>query len=389
MSESVHGTESAGPRKARVIGAALEVAALGLGLFALVWAIVQLWAIWGAGTELPAEVSAAAAGFSWYLTVNVVALLLAAWGGALALWALGEAVRQLDNIQLVLAAESPEEQIVLQPQPAPVSAPARRSRDGVELALGQLRDLLVDIRNLTLLSEEQRAKRFEVQGQALLHELAGEVPQLLREHKFVQARRRLADARERFPTLPEWDELDLQIEQAREKIEAHDIENATRQISDLATLGAWDRAINIVRDLVQRHPASKKVEELAHRITAQRAKAQQDERARLLAQAQTATDRKDWHEALDLTNLLIERYPDAAETEALRQQLPTLRDNVEIQQRQRMEGQIRDLIREQHFAEALAIARQLISKYPTSPQAAVLREQLPRLQERAAAAAHV
>ena len=42
------------------------------------------------------------------------------------------------------------------------------------------------------------------------------------------------------------------------------------------------------------------------------------------------------------------------------------------------------MIREHRYSQALLLARQVVEKYPDSPQAEVLRGQLPRLQERAA-----
>ena len=365
-------------RKARIAAAALEFGAVFLGLGGLFWAIVQLSVIWSPGPTGSAVVTAVA----WSQTVNTLAALLGIWAGALLLWGVGEAVRQLDNVQLALAGTTDEEVIQVQP----VAMPTLRSATGLEQqSLAELRDILIDIRNLTLLSDEQRAERFEIQGRELLRELEAEVPQMLREHKFVHARERLAEAQARFPSIPEWQGLAQQIEAARERIESHDIESATRQINDLMALGAWDRILETVRDLVRRHPGVERVEELAHRVTAQGDKARQAERSRLLAQAQAATDRKDWTEALNLANQLINGHPKSVEAEALRQQLPTLRDNVEIQQRQRMEGQIRELIKEQQYAEGLAMARKLIERYPGSPQAAVLKAQLPRLEERAMA----
>jgi outer membrane protein assembly factor BamD (BamD/ComL family) len=103
-----------------------------------------------------------------------------------------------------------------------------------------------------------------------------------------------------------------------------------------------------------------------------------------MSRAQDATTRREWREALQAVETVIARFPDSAEAHDLRLQLPTLRANVEIQARHEMETTIRDLIRDQRFSEALRIARELIARYPDSPQAAVLREQLHRLEQRAA-----
>ena len=104
-----------------------------------------------------------------------------------------------------------------------------------------------------------------------------------------------------------------------------------------------------------------------------------------MAQAQGASNDREWKAALAAATSLIQRYPKSPEAQALRMQLPTLRENAEIQTRQQMETQIRDLIKEHRFDDALRVAHELLDQYPDSPQAGVLRDQLPRLEEKAAA----
>jgi len=60
-----------------------------------------------------------------------------------------------------------------------------------------------------------------------------------------------------------------------------------------------------------------------------------------------------------------------------------LRENSQIKDRHRMENEIRELIKASRFEDALRLARELIDQYPASPQAEVLRDQLPRLEEKA------
>jgi tetratricopeptide (TPR) repeat protein len=251
--------------------------------------------------------------------------------------------------------------------------------------LDELVVLMREVRDISLLTEEQRSLRLQAQGKAVLNLLQREVPVLLREHNWIEARNRVEEARERFPSFSEWDTLEEGIEQMRTQVEAHDIEAAQRQIDDLTSLGAWDRVAEVLNELLERHPDSVKANELAQGLRAQRHQAEAEQRARLMAQAQEASNAREWKEALNLATSLIQRYPKSPEAQALRMQLPTLQENAEIQIRQRMEAEIRDLIKEQRFDEALRITHELLQQYPDSPQASVLREQLPRLEERATA----
>lgn len=269
---------------------------------------------------------------------------------------------------------------------APAVAPAPAARANEALAAHSLDELVVllrEVRDISLLNDEQRRKRLELQGQAVVGVLRREVPQLLREHNWIEARHRVQEARERFPSFPDWDSLEQQIEQLRIQVEQHDIESAERQVTDLAALGAWDRVADVVKELMQRHPDSTKAFEVAQRVRASRQKIETEQRAKLMAQAQEATNQREWSTASTLAQQITARWPKSLEAQALRMQLPTLRENEEIQTRQRMESEIRNLVRAQRFSEAARIANEVIAQYPHSPQAEALREQLPKLRQKA------
>lgn len=250
--------------------------------------------------------------------------------------------------------------------------------------LEELVHLTREVRDIGLLSESERSTRLQHESGELVKQLEADVPALLREHKLQEATELVQRARRRFPAMPNWDALAQQVEQARAKFEAHDLALATREVDDLAALGAWDRVADVVRRLRQRHPASEQVAELERRVALARERATAEERARLMSQAQDATSRRDWPRALELVETLLAQFPGSPEAQELRQQAPTLKANVEIHTRQVMESDIRNLVKQQRFAEALRIANELIDRYPDSPQATALRDQLPRLQHKAA-----
>ena len=61
--------------------------------------------------------------------------------------------------------------------------------------------------------------------------------------------------------------------------------------------------------------------------------------------------------------------------------LTLLTANADIQSRQALEQQLKELVRQHQYWDALALARRIISEHPLSPQASALRGQLPRLEE--------
>jgi hypothetical protein len=201
--------------------------------------------------------------------------------------------------------------------------------------------LVRELRDISLLSDEQRKMRLEAQGRAAIEVLQREVPSLLREHNWIEARNRVQSTRERFPQLREFDVLEKQIETMRGQVEAHDIESAQRQINDLVALGAWDRVGEVLRELQERHPDSVRVLEIAEGLRGQRNKAESEARARLMAQAQEAVNARNWPAALEAANALVQRFPKSPEAQALKMQLPVLRENAQWRERQNLESRIR------------------------------------------------
>jgi hypothetical protein len=117
----------------------------------------------------------------------------------------------------------------------------------------------------------------------------------------------------------------------------------------------------------------------------ERGKADAEARSRLMGQVQDAVKRREWSVAMSTAQALIRQYPASGEARALRLDLPTLTENAEIQTRKRMESEITQLTRSRRFDEALQMARELIERYPRSPQGGVLRDRLPQLEARASA----
>jgi outer membrane protein assembly factor BamD (BamD/ComL family) len=352
----------------RLVSAAMGFVAFLLGAVATVWAIARVWQM--------SQIADPAQQPSFADFLAILGFLLAAWAVSLLVWGAAEALRRLEDLVESVRGGG-----------ALGSATPSRAMDAglAEAQMGKLTQLLQvanEVRDISLLGDTERAARAQAESTALARQLEHEVPELLQAHNWKEAQIRVQRARARFPAVSAWDALAAQVEQARAKFEAHDIQGAEREINDLVALNAWDRAAGIVRDLKRRHPDSQRVKQLAERVQGELNKAAAAERGKLMAQAQEATNDRQWAEALRLVEKLLEKFPNSVEAHDLRLQLPTLRTNVEIQQRQQMEAEIRDLIKQGRFAPALQLARELISRYPDSPQAEVLREQLPKLESK-------
>ena len=375
MTDNDEAVEQVTLNRTRLVAAILSVAGVLLALVTVGWALARV-----------AQVGRAE-GVSAMSFWEAIALSFGGVALGLLLWGIAEALRKLDNLCVLVEARREE---TVSPIDGAAVAPGASDQTAAAMAklsktIEELVAVTREVRDVSLLSESERAARVRVQGEALVRQLETAIPSLLQEHRWVEARRRVQQARERFPTIDRWDALEAQIEELRSRAEAHDVESTARQVDDLAALGAWGRAMGVLRELLERHPDSAAAKELAQRVRIRRDKADAEQRARLMAQAQEAVSRREWNRALGLANDVIRRFPRSSEADALRQQLPTLLENAEIHTRQQMEAEFRELMKGHRYEAALRLAHELVDRYPNSPQAEVLREQLPRLEERVAA----
>lgn len=357
--------EQGGMSKAGVVMALLEFG----GLF-----IMVLAAIWGinAFVELIQQDAVP------FRDVMVTALqLFGGVMGGLVFVALGELMRRVGMIN-----DTSDTLVAMQRELSRRRHSQGAGSDDYNAALLELVVLMREVRDISLLTDEQRKLRLEAQGRAVMGTLQREVPALLREHNWITARNRVQEARERFPALKEWDDLERQIEEMRLRVEQHDIEAAQRQVADLVSLGAWDRVAEVVNELLQRHPDASGAVELAQRLRSERNKAEAEQSARLMAQAQEAANAREWRKALSLATTLVQRYPKSPESHALQMQLPTLRENAEIQTRREMEEEYRTHIAANRLDAALEVAHTIVQQYPDSPQALALRDQITKLEAR-------
>lgn len=353
--------------RSRVMANLLGWAAGGMCVAVLLWAIGQVW-------EAAQSASASAT-----TIFGALAVLLGGFSLAALLCGLSDLLRRIDALPEAIREgqrAAPREEMP-SPPPTPVAGSSQTAPEVVAL--------LREIRDIVMLDEGQRARRLEVQGRALVADLEVRVPQLLQEHRWREARQLVQEGRVRFPSFTQFEALLKSIEEKRAQVENKDIEAAERQVEELALLKAWKGAADVVRELLERHPDSERARALAMRVRKQYQMSLAEQRERLQALAQDAVNRRDWAAALQHATTLVQQFPNSPEAEALRLQLPQLQENSEIQARKRMESQIHDLVRQRRFDAALRIANDVIDRYPHSPQAEALRGQLPKLREAAAA----
>jgi hypothetical protein len=264
------------------------------------------------------------------------------------------------------------------------SAPAGETESSAQKTALQMHEMLLmlrDIRDNSLLSEEERReKKSRVSSDDVRH-----AQQLIRglvdEGSFAQARQMAEEMARKYPENPTAAQLVSDVESHRVKRERTDIREAAKQVGDLVSISAWDRARTVAQQLRDRHPDSTEAKQIGERIDRDFELFQAEQRRRMYAEIQRYVSRRRWREALAAARTFMDRFPNSDETASLQAQTDTLVDNAEIETRQELEAEITDLARHGRYIEAADFARRLIDRYPDSPQAEVLRQQLPRLEE--------
>ena len=241
--------------------------------------------------------------------------------------------------------------------------------------------LLEDLRDNSLLTEaERQQKRHQTVEQELEH-AQEKVAARIAGGDYARARQLAESLHAKYPTDPRTERLLEQLESTREQHEAQDVGTITKQVEDLMSISAWQRARQLAQQLQQRHPDSADARNLVLRIEREHKIFQEEQRRRMSAEIQRFVSRRRWEEALAAARTFVERFPGCTESEALLLQIPTLENNAEIEVRQQLEAEIMDFVRHGRYIEAAELAKRVIEKYPGSPQADALRLQLGRLEQ--------
>ncbi len=244
--------------------------------------------------------------------------------------------------------------------------------------------LLREIAENSLLSDDQRRLKLQRRRDQARRETVNRVDDLIRQGRFDQARKACNALVDRYGPDAGIDDLVHRVEQARATAEAESVQVAKKKVADLVSLAAWENAEHVASALVGKYPNSQAARELRESVDRERHRYEQQQRRRWMDDIDRHITRKEWRDALDTSEKLLQRYDNTPEADAVRAQLDTLRANAEIQERQALENKIKDLIKRHRFTEAVQLANEVIGRYPNSPQADALRSQLPRLEARAA-----
>jgi hypothetical protein len=263
-------------------------------------------------------------------------------------------------------------------------APTEHLKKDVEMLRVQFEQsvlLMREIAENTLLDDAGKRKKYELNAFEESKRTFAEVDRLTAGREWSQARNLMERLIFKYPDNVEAKRYFEQVEELRKRLFNDELTQARKTVNDLVAISAWDKAVGHAQTFLANHPDMPQAKELESQVRNDRKKFREEHLKRMSADIQKLIGRKRWNDSLGIARQLVEKYPDSVEAEALRIQMKTMEDNAEIEKRQELEEQIKDLVKRRNFIQAVEMARYVISTYPSSPQARALRDQIAKLEE--------
>ena len=305
------------------------------------------------------------------LTLGACAL---AAGGLISLavifWSLAAMIRrQRDQIELL-------EQLVQMQAAAVIPQAAPDASLEILAALESIRDVL-------LLNQEQREAVGERRRADLAERLIERFESAMERGDFRSAEAALAELARRVPDEPRLEPCRRVLREARESARRAELTTVTTRTRDLIATGRFADALEMAEALAAKYAGDTEALELVEHVRREREAHEAEKVQRLFHQVEVLAENRQWKQAVEAARAFLDVYPDSAEADLVRATLPTLQDNARLAEVRQLRDRIRDLIARQEYREALALAETVVAEYPETAAARELKEQMPRLRERA------
>jgi outer membrane protein assembly factor BamD (BamD/ComL family) len=258
---------------------------------------------------------------------------------------------------------------------APPPAMAHHDLDQRVLAL------LEEVREVTLMNDEQRQLRLRQLQDNRKSITTDQVYNHFRDGQWARAEQLIAALEQQFPGDGMIVRTRGELMRLRAAAEAETWDRTRDRVTDLISVGSWDKAMATAAEFVENFPTHPEGRHLLTRVRREHDLARDAKFQRMYEAVQADVDRRSWREALEGAQKLLELYPNHARANKIRQQLKTIAQNAEIEERQEHEIRIQQLVRGRRFAEAVDLAEDVMKRYPGSPQAQSLDQMLPKLRD--------
>ena len=235
-----------------------------------------------------------------------------------------------------------------------------------------------------LMSPEQRQAKGQRRQEKFARDVLRVFETALADHEFARAEVCIGQFEGELPDDARLEEMASRLGETRAAAEAYDVESHTRHAEDLMAVASFDEAKAVAEALLSAYPSAREARELVERVQREAVTFFRDQRQRLYGEVQRSADARRWGQALDAARRLVEAHPGSAEADSAAVMLTTLQDNARIEEVRKLRDGLRDMIKRQRYGEAVAIAQDLVDRFPDSHAANDLRGQMARLRELAA-----
>jgi tetratricopeptide (TPR) repeat protein len=269
---------------------------------------------------------------------------------------------------------------VVPPEPAPAPTGAANIAH-VSDELQQVHELLRELRHLAMLNDTQRQELLSSTRRQRWEQFQAEVDRCIVRGLWAEADKGLAAFAAEFPADAQLQSLRARLAQERDHAMRPALRQLEERVEDLTAVGSWDRARALATQFVENYPDSRQAAELLARLNHNSEIARDESAQRLYQEIKSDVDRRHWRRALAGAQKLMEQFPGHRRAATIREQLATIAENAEIEERQELERSIQELVRAKQFAEAIDLAERLLDRFPASPQAESLQKLLPKMRE--------
>jgi hypothetical protein len=252
---------------------------------------------------------------------------------------------------------------------------------GPSESVHQMMTLLQEIRELALLSDSQRQERLVEAQQHRRNYMIAEAQRLIELKEWAAADGALVTLESEFPDSTGLDQLRARVADGKQNAQESAITHLRERVEDLMAVWAWDQAYAEVARFVENFPEHEEGRQLLQRVMTERDNYAESTANRLFEEIRADIERRMWRRAMANAVKLLECAPGHRKSVAIRGQLKTIRENAEIEERQEQERRIQEMIRNKQFFEAIELAEELLQRFPGSPQAETLQKLLPKMKE--------
>lgn len=251
----------------------------------------------------------------------------------------------------------------------------------IQTILVELRGRIEELHELATVPEDERRRRFQAKRQQYKLDQVQRVFDLVAAQEFAQAERIIVGLESEFPGDDKVAQVKHHLSHFRALAEQEAVAEATTQVEELMSIAAWDDALARAQRMVGDFPDNLQARDMLERVRREREAYIENTARRMYEEARAFIERREWRSALRQVERIIQQFPGHPRANRLAEQLDTLRQNAEIEERQELEVRMETLIKSRRFAEAIELGEEIQRRYPHSPQAEVLETMLPRLRQ--------